>query len=80
VAVSALLTLVGLAEFVGQVSAARGFKAGLIAVILQSGLVVLGPVVLWAYLTVAPRGLLTSILNRLRAATLSPFKRAPRTP
>ena len=75
-AVSTLLTLFGLAEFMGQLSTAQNLKAGLIAIILQSGLVLLGPVILWAYLALIPRGLPTSIIRRLRSALLGPFKRA----
>jgi hypothetical protein len=79
-AVSALLTVFGLAEFMGQLSLARSVKASLIAIILQSGLVILGPVVLWAYLALAPRGLLTSIARRLRNVAVGPFKRVLQTP
>ncbi len=66
IAVCAALTVLGTAVFIGQVSTVRGLKDGLITVILQSGLVVLGPVVLWAYLTLMPKGLVTAIIRRLR--------------
>ena len=66
IAISAVLTAIGTAVFVGQVSAVRGLKEGLITVILQSGLVVLGAVVLWAYLALMPKGLFTAIVRRLR--------------
>lgn len=79
-AASALLTVFGLAEFMGQLSTAHSVKAGLIAVILQSGLVLLGPVILWTYLALIPRGLPTSIARRLRSALLGPFKRASPAP
>lgn len=64
-ALSAFLTLAGWALFIGQVASVRGFKDFLITVILQSGLVVLGPLVLWAYLALMPRGLVTAIIRRL---------------
>lgn len=64
-AVSALLTLAGWTLFIGQIATARGLKDAAITVVLQSGLVVLGPLVLWAYLALMPRGLLTAILQRL---------------
>ncbi len=69
-AVSVALTVFGTAEFIGQVSIVRGLKHGLITVILQAGLLVLGPVVLWAYLTLIPKGLLTSIFQRLSGRRL----------
>lgn len=62
---SAFLTLAGWTLFIGQMAAARGVKDALITVILQSGLVVLGPLVLWAYLAIMPKGLLTAIIRRL---------------
>lgn len=65
-AVSALLTLAGWTLFIGQIAAVRGLKNAVITVVLQSGLVVLGPLVLWAYLALMPKGLLTAILQRLR--------------
>ncbi|MHB1205054.1 MAG: hypothetical protein ACYCZX_05770 [Rhodospirillaceae bacterium] len=71
-----LLTVFGLAEFMGQLSTAHSVKAGLIAIILQSGLVLLGPVILGTYLALIPRGLPTSISRRLRSALRGPFKRA----
>jgi hypothetical protein len=80
ITLSALLTVFGLAELVGQLGTAQSAKARLIVIILQSGLVVLGPVVLWAYLRLIPRGLLTSITRRLRDAILGPFKRAAQAP
>ncbi len=63
---SGFLTLAGWTLFLGQMAAVRGLKDALITVILQSGLVVLGPLVLWAYLALMPKGLLTAILRRLR--------------
>ena len=69
-AASGLLTLFGLAEFVGQLSTATSVKAGMIAIVLQSGLVVLGPVILWAYFNLIPKGLTASITRRLRGALL----------
>jgi hypothetical protein len=80
VTLSALLTVFGLAEFVGQLSTAQNAKARLIVIILQSGLVILGPVLLWAYLRLIPRGLLTAITRRLRGVVLGPFKRASQAP
>ncbi|MBX7197977.1 MAG: hypothetical protein K1X51_01215 [Rhodospirillaceae bacterium] len=62
---SAALTLAGWTLFLDQMASVRGFKDLLITVILQSGLVVLGPLLLWAYLTLMPKGLLTAILRRL---------------
>ena len=62
---SGFLTLAGWTLFAGQMAAARGTKDALITVILQSGLVVLGPLVLWAYLALMPKGLLAAILHRL---------------
>ena len=66
IAASAVLTVFGTAAFIGHVSTVRGLKDGLITVILQAGLVVLGPVVLWAYLALIPKGLFTAIVRRLR--------------
>lgn len=66
IALSAVLTVFGTAAFIGQISAVRGLKEALITIILEAGLVVLGPVVLWAYLALMPKGLFTSIVRRLR--------------
>ena len=80
ITLSVLLTVFGLAELLVQFSAAETAKARLIVIVLQSGLVVLGPVVLWAYLRLIPRGLLASIFRRLRGAIPGPFKRAAHAP
>lgn len=62
---SAFLTLAGWALFIAQMASAHGLKDLVITVVLQSGLVVLGPLLLWAYLALMPRGLLTAIMRRL---------------
>ena len=64
-AASLFLTFTGWTLFIAQMAVVRGFKDLFISVIVQSGLVILGPLVLWAYLVLMPRGLLTAILRRL---------------
>lgn len=62
---SLFLTVVGWTLFIGQVAAVGSFKDAAITVIVQAGLVVVGPLVLWAYLALMPKGLLTAIVRRL---------------
>lgn len=65
-AASLVFTLVGWTLFLGQVASEQDTGNLFVTVVLQSGLVVLGPLVLWAYLALMPRGLPAAILRRLR--------------
>lgn len=62
---SAFLTLAGWTMFIGQMAGVRDLKDAVITIIVQSGLVVMGPLVLWAYVVLMPRGLVTAIFRRL---------------
>ena len=53
--VSAILTMFGVAELISQLGEARSFKAGAITIVLESGLVLVGPVVLLTYFKLMPR-------------------------
>lgn len=62
---SIFLTVTGWALFIGQVATVESFKGAAITIIVQAGLVVVGPLVLWAHLVLMPKGLLTAIIGRL---------------
>lgn len=64
-AVSLFFTVVGWSLFIGQAASDQDTHNLFVTLLLQSGLVVLGPLVLWAYMALMPRGLVTAILRRL---------------
>lgn len=76
IGVTFMLTLGGVHALVQLVSAADGIKSSVIASVLGLGLVVLGPVLLWALAVILPRWWFRDVKNRVRKLFHTRVRRA----
>ena len=70
VAAALMVTVIGARELIGQVLAAHSLKSGVITSVVDLGLVIVGPVLLLAYIRLMPQAVMLGVFARLRGRTL----------